>query len=97
MSNDRGRTRTTSRSGATRPAPETEVIDSVSLAKDAETEQPERRFTAPSGFDAGKTQIIETAPEPATEILSVRRPRQAPPRQAPTRGRSHSPDPLRPS
>lgn len=55
-------------------APETEVIDSVSLARDAEAaegEEPERRFTAPSGFDAGKTQIIHTAPEPATEIMSV--------------------------
>jgi hypothetical protein len=52
-------------------APETEVIDSESLAAGAETEQPERRFTAPSGFDAGRTQIIQTAPEPATEIMSV--------------------------
>ena len=32
---------------------------------------PERRFTAPSGFDAGKTQIIHAAPEPATEVFSV--------------------------
>jgi hypothetical protein len=32
---------------------------------------PERRFTAPSGFDAGKTQIIHTAPEPETEVFSV--------------------------
>ena len=55
-------------------APDTEVIDSVTLAKDAEAadaEEPERRFTAPSGFDAGKTQIIHSAPEPATEIMSA--------------------------
>lgn len=52
-------------------APETEVIDSVTLAASADAEQPERRFTAPSGFDAGKTQIIAAAPEPATEIMSV--------------------------
>jgi hypothetical protein len=32
---------------------------------------PERRFTAPSGFDAGKTQVIHTAPEPATEVFSM--------------------------
>ena len=32
---------------------------------------PERRFTAPSGFDAGKTQIINTVPEPATEVFSA--------------------------
>jgi hypothetical protein len=31
----------------------------------------ERRFTAPSGFDAGLTQQMDTAPEPATEIMSV--------------------------
>jgi hypothetical protein len=35
------------------------------------TVTPERRFTAPSGFDAGKTQIINAAPEPETEIFSV--------------------------
>jgi hypothetical protein len=31
----------------------------------------ERRFTAPSGFDAGSTQRIDTPPEPATEVFSV--------------------------
>ena len=31
----------------------------------------ERRFTAPSGFDAGSTQQIDPAPDPETEILSV--------------------------
>jgi hypothetical protein len=77
MSNPSGTDENDEPVGSDAAAPETEVIDSVSLAKDAETEQPEqpeqpeRRFTAPSGFDAGKTQIIETAPEPATEILSV--------------------------
>lgn len=57
-------------------SPETEVIDPAAVAKaadaaDADAETPERRFTAPSGMDAGKTQIIETAPEPATEIFAV--------------------------
>ncbi|MCP9272065.1 Rv0361 family membrane protein [Mycolicibacterium arenosum] len=37
----------------------------------ASEEPAERRFTAPSGFDAGSTQIIETAPEPATEVFPV--------------------------
>jgi hypothetical protein len=37
-----------------------------------ETAQPaERRFTAPSGFDAGSTQKIDTPAEPATEVMSV--------------------------
>ncbi len=51
-------------------APETEVIDPAAVAHAADVE-PERRFTAPSGMDAGKTQIIHTAPEPATEIFAV--------------------------
>ena len=52
-------------------APETEVIDPTALSGAADGEQPERRFTAPSGMDAGRTQIIETASEPATEIFAV--------------------------
>ena len=52
-------------------APKTEVIDSVSLAAEADggelatPEEPERRFTAPSGFDAGRTQIMSVAQAPA--------------------------------
>jgi hypothetical protein len=52
-------------------APETEVFASAGQADGVEEEPPERRFTAPSGFDAGKTQIIHTASEPATEIMPV--------------------------
>jgi hypothetical protein len=37
-----------------------------------DTNQPaERRFTAPSGFDAGATQIIDTPADPATEVMAV--------------------------
>jgi hypothetical protein len=37
-----------------------------------ETNQPaERRFTAPSGFDAGSTQKIDTPADPATEVMPV--------------------------
>lgn len=35
-----------------------------------DAESPERRFTAPSGFD-GSTQIIDAVPEPPTEIFSA--------------------------
>ncbi len=31
----------------------------------------ERRFTAPSGMDAGSTQVIGRAPDPATEIIDM--------------------------
>ena len=59
-------------SAADESAPETEVFDRAPSVADAGgDDEPERRFTAPSGFDAGKTQIIETAPEPQTEIMSV--------------------------
>src|SRR3978361_1531113 len=50
-------------------SPETEVIDPNALAEESEHAEPERRFTAPSGFDAGKTQIIHAAHEPPTEIM----------------------------
>jgi hypothetical protein len=54
-------------------SPETEVIDpnALSAVAESEPEEPERRFTAPSGFDAGKTQIISAAHEPPTEIMAA--------------------------
>jgi flagellar basal body-associated protein FliL len=56
-------------------SPETEVISlpetEVISAGQVEEAEPERRFTAPSGFDAGKTQIIEAATEPPTEIFAA--------------------------
>ena len=53
---------------------ETEVISTP--ATDSESAQPvitpgERRFTAPSGMDAGSTQVIGRAPDPATEIIDM--------------------------
>jgi hypothetical protein len=39
--------------------------------EDAPETPKERRFTAPSGFDAGSTEKIDTPPEPETEVLSV--------------------------
>ena len=62
-------------------AAETVAIPSAKPAVEpaAADEIPERRFTAPSGFDAGSTQVIETAPEPATEIFAVS---QTPPNPA---------------
>ena len=35
------------------------------------TQEPERRFTAPSGFDAGATTRIDTPSEPTTEIMAT--------------------------
>lgn len=71
-------------------APETEVIDPAALAGATDAEQPERRFTAPSGMDAGRTQIIETPSEPATEIFAVS---QAPVAPQLIPGRADAPKP----
>lgn len=58
------------------PDPDHEPATEVISQADAPTEetlasQPaERRFTAPSGFDAGSTQKIDTPHDPATEVFS---------------------------
>src|SRR6476646_11070221 len=57
--------------------PEHEPATEILLSPEAEAQlpaeetnrPPERRFTAPSGFDAGSTQKIETPAEPATEVM----------------------------
>lgn len=53
--------------------PATEIMAPADPPQEqAEANQPaERRFTAPSGFDAGSTQQINTPAEPATEVFSV--------------------------
>ncbi|TPG29849.1 DUF4878 domain-containing protein [Mycolicibacterium hodleri] len=74
-------------------APETEVIDPAALSGAADVEQTERRFTAPSGMDAGRTQIIKTASEPATEIFAVTQGGPVAPQLIP--GRDDNPKPPR--
>ncbi|MGV0714021.1 DUF4878 domain-containing protein [Mycolicibacterium sp. XJ662] len=63
--------------------PATEVISQAEAnTEQAPVSQPgERRFTAPSGFDAGSTQQIDTPHDPATEVFSP--PPGAPPPQKP--------------
>jgi hypothetical protein len=58
------------------PEPATEVLTTQNVVAEQPLPEPtvtpeERRFTAPSGMDAGSTQIIDRAPEPATEIFNV--------------------------
>ncbi|MGZ5390631.1 MAG: Rv0361 family membrane protein [Mycobacterium sp.] len=50
--------------------PVTEVISAEALSNET-PEEPERRFTAPSGFDAGATTRINTPSEPATEVMAA--------------------------
>jgi hypothetical protein len=51
--------------------PVTEVIASAPPAPEPAPQQAERRFTAPSGFDAGSTQKIDTPHDPATEVFAA--------------------------
>ena len=50
--------------------PATEVFSAEALSNET-PEEPERRFTAPSGFDAGATTRINTPSEPATEVMAT--------------------------
>ena len=50
----------------------TEVLAPPEPPQGSAGERPkERRFTAPSSFDAGSTEKIDTPPEPATEVLNL--------------------------
>jgi hypothetical protein len=53
--------------------PATEILLSpeaqAELAQTEDDKPAERRFTAPSGFDAGSTQKIDAPAEPATEVM----------------------------
>jgi hypothetical protein len=59
------------------PDPEHEPATEIMAPAEAPTEAAEvkapteRRFTAPSGFDAGSTQRIDTPADPATEVFST--------------------------
>lgn len=73
-------------------APESEAMTEAFPPAFSPAESPERRFTAPSPSDAGQTQIIDTAPEPATEIMAVpQHPNVAAPQVIP--GRDGAPKP----
>jgi hypothetical protein len=56
--------------------PATEAFSSGTGAPQESVEDPagERRFTAPSGFDAGSTQKIDRPPDPATEVFPMSEP-----------------------
>ena len=84
---------------------ETEVIstpDSDSEPAHSLIVPGERRFTAPSGMDAGSTQVIRQNPDPVTEIIDMgaagiavagtgAHPRTAAPREIPPRRRPRMP------
>jgi hypothetical protein len=55
--------------------PATEILLSpeaeAQLPTEETAEPAERRFTAPSNFDAGSTQVMDTPADPATEVMPV--------------------------
>ncbi|MCV7278252.1 DUF4878 domain-containing protein [Mycolicibacterium flavescens] len=54
--------------------PATEIMSAApppDPSEGGDAEPGERRFTAPSGFDAGTTQRIDTPAEPATEVFAA--------------------------
>jgi hypothetical protein len=63
---------------ATRPSPATDHEPATEVIAPASPggqrpdalQEAERRFTAPSGFDAGSTQKIDSPPDPATEVFA---------------------------
>ncbi|MCB0949585.1 MAG: DUF4878 domain-containing protein [Mycobacterium sp.] len=65
--------------------PATEVMAPADAQPgDSDEEPDERRFTAPSGFDAGSTEIIDRPVDPATEVFSTQKP--VTPQSIPPRG-----------
>jgi hypothetical protein len=82
--------------------PATEIMaPAAAPTEQNETAQtPERRFTAPSGFDAGSTQRIDTPAEPATEVFATppgpaASPKSVAPQMIPPRGEVPKPPPNR--
>lgn len=80
--------------------PATEIMapaEAPTAASEA-AEMPERRYTAPSGFDAGTTQRIDTPAEPATEVFATppgpaASPKPVAPQMIPPRGEVPKPPP----
>lgn len=55
-----------------------EVSTDSASTDDQADETVERRFTAPSGYDAGATEIIQKTADPATEVFPTAQPTAAP-------------------
>ncbi len=55
------------------PVPQFESAEPTEvLPGSGEHAEPERRYSAPSGFDVRSTEIIHTSPEPPTEVIGAR-------------------------
>ena len=63
------------------PEPEFESAEPTEVLEGADDDAADRRYSAPSGFDVRSTEIIQTPPEPATDVMSVPGPPSASPGQ----------------
>jgi hypothetical protein len=78
------------------PEPEFESAEPTEVLEGADDHEAEPRYSAPSGFDVRSTEIIQTPPEPATDVMSVPGPPSASPGQVAAAAVGGQPRPVAP-
>ena len=78
------------------PEPEFESAEPTEVLEGADDDAADRRYSAPSGFDVRSTEIIQTPPEPATDVMSVPGPPSASPGQIAAAAVGGQPRPVAP-
>jgi Domain of unknown function (DUF4878) len=78
------------------PEPEFESAEPTEVLEGADDHEAEPRYSAPSGFDVRSTEIIQTPPEPATDVMSVPGPPSASPGQIAAAAVGSQPKPVAP-
>lgn len=78
------------------PEPEFESAEPTVVLEGAGDAAPDVRYSAPSGFDVKSTEVIQTPPEPATEVMSVPGPTSPGPAQVATAAVGGQPRPVAP-
>jgi hypothetical protein len=78
------------------PEPEFESAEPTEVLEGGDDDAADRRYSAPSGFDVRSTEIIQTPPEPATDVMSVPGPPSASPGQIAAAAVGGQPRPVAP-
>ena len=78
------------------PEPEFESAEPTEVLEGADDDAADRRYSAPSGFDVRSTEIIQTPPEPATDVMSVPGPPSGSPGQIAAAAVGGQPKPVAP-
>jgi hypothetical protein len=78
------------------PEPEFESAEPTEVLEGAADDAADRRYSAPSGFDVRSTEIIQSPPEPATDVMSVPGPPSASPGQIAAAAVGGQPRPVAP-